>query len=194
MIQYLVFLGAAVQLIGSLFYAKETLSGNARPNRITWLMWSVAPLIATVASLASGVYWAVLPVFMAGFGPFLVFLVSFINPKSYWKLHTFDYICGLLSILALILWGITKNPLIAIIFSIASDGFAALPTIIKSWKYPATESVGIYVAGLFSALTSFSALRMFNLSEMAFPVYLVFIDSFLIIACYKQKIQKFLNL
>jgi len=114
MLQYIVLLGAVANLAGGFVYIKATLRGETKPNRVTWLIWSVAPLIATVAGLSDGVRWAVLPVFMSGFVPLLVFIVSFVNPKSYWKLEKFDYICGACSILALVLWGITKEPLVAI--------------------------------------------------------------------------------
>lgn len=190
MLQYFVLIGAIVQLIGILFYVRETIRGKTKPNKITWLMWIIAPLIATVAALSDGVRWAVLPVFMVGFGPLLVFIASFVNPKAYWKLTSFDYLCGVCSILALILWAITREPLIAIIFAIASDGFAAIPTIIKSWKYPETESVAAYTTGLFSALTSFFALKMFSASELAFPIYLVFLNILLITAFYKNHLKK----
>jgi len=168
MLQYLVFVGAAVNLFGIISYVRETLRGKTKPNKVTWLMWSIAPLIATAAALADGVKWSVLPVFMAGFGPLLVLITSFINKNSYWKLEKFDYLCGLCSALALILWAITKNPAIAIIFSIASDGFAAIPTLIKSWRHPETENINPYTAGVFSALTSFTAIKIWVLPPSPF--------------------------
>lgn len=112
MLQYAVILGAVVNVFGALGYARDTLRGETKPNRVTWLMWSVAPLIGTAAALSEGVTWAVLPVFMAGFGPFLILLASFINPNAYWKLETFDYLCGACSVLALVLWGITQDALL----------------------------------------------------------------------------------
>ena len=90
MLEYLVFVGAAVQLIGISDYIKETVKGNTKPNRVTWLLWAVAPLIATVAALTEGVRLSVLPVFMIGLGPLLVFIFSFVNKQSYWKLEKFD--------------------------------------------------------------------------------------------------------
>lgn len=129
-----------------------------------------------------------LPVFMAGFGPLLVLIASFVNKKSYWKLEKFDYLCGAFSILALILWGITKEPVIAIIFSIMSDGFAGIPTLIKSWKYPETETASAYIAGLFSAITSFFALKILNFTVIAFPIYLIIANSLLISAIYRKRI------
>jgi hypothetical protein len=190
MLQYLVFLGAAVNIFGAFSYIKDTVRGQAKPNRVTWLMWSAAPLIATIAALSKGISLAVLPVFMAGFGPLLVLIASFVNPKSYWKLGTLDYTCGLFSVLALVLWGITKEANIAIIFAIASDGLAAVPTLIKAWKHPESESVVTYTTGLFNAITSFAAIKLWGFSELAFPIYLVIANSSLIFSVWHLNIFK----
>ena len=190
LLQYIVIFGAIVLLLGAVSYVKETVEGNTKPNRVTWLMWSVAPMIASAAAFSSGVRWAALPVFMSGFGPLLVFIASFVNPKSYWKLGRFDYLCGACSILALLLWAITKEPIVAILFAIASDGFAAIPTLVKSWRYPETETVDAYVAGLFSAVTSFFAIRYWSVAEFAFPAYLVILDLCLIFAIFRRRFIK----
>jgi hypothetical protein len=127
---------------------------------------------------------------MVGLSSLLVFIASFSNPQAHWKLKKFDYICGVCSLLALVLWRITQEPLVAIIFSIASDGLAALPTITKSRKHPQTESVEAYITGLFCSLTSFFALKTFGISEFAFPIYLVILYSLLIIIVYKGRLKK----
>lgn len=176
MLQYLVLIGAAVSLIGCLSYVRETLRGKTRPNRVSWLMWSIAPMIASAAGLASGVTWAVLPVFMSGFGPFLILLSSFSNKSGYWKLETFDYLCGSLSLLALILWAVTHDPSVAIIFAIASDASAAVPTLKKAWQNPNTETYGPYIGGLFSVSTGFFAISSWTFAAFAFPAYLFLIN------------------
>ena len=179
-LQFLVLVGVAVQLIGITSYIKETIKGKTKPNRVTWLLWSIAPMIAAFAALSDGVKLSVLPVFMSGFGPFLVFIFSFVNKKSYWKLGKFDYLCGILSVLALALWGITNNPNIAIIFAILSDGLAAVPTLTKAWHYPETETASPFMAGLFSASTSLFAIIKWNFSSLAFPIYLILVNCILI--------------
>ena len=179
--QYLVLVGAVIQFGGTLSYLKDTIQGRAKPNRVTWLLWTIAPLIATVAALTEGVKWSVLPVFMAGFCPLLVFIASFVNKNAYWKLGILDYWCGFWAILALILWGITKNPTLAVIFSIVSDGCAALPALIKAWQHPETETIAVYATALVSALTSFAAVKTWKLIEIAFPLYLMAANSLIII-------------
>ena len=110
MLQYVVLIGVAVQLAGIISYIKTTVRGITRPNRITWLMWSVAPLVATAASVASGVTWAVVPVFMSGFAPLLVFFASFVNRNSYWKLTRFDSSAGSSRFLPWHSCGLPKSP------------------------------------------------------------------------------------
>lgn len=188
MLQYFVFVGAAASLFGVSFYIRDTLRGDTKPNSVTWFMWAVAPLIATAAALTDGVTWAALPVFMSGFAPLLVFICSFVNKNAYWKLGTLDYFCGGLSLLALVLWGITKEPAVAITFAIGSDGLAAFPTLVKSWKYPETESGIVYSTGLFNILTSFFAIRRWAFSEYAFPIYLVIAHLLLLFAVYRRKL------
>jgi len=192
--KYLVFLGMIISLIGISSYIKEVLKGSVRPNRVSWLIWSIAPLIATFAALSSGVTLSVVPVFMSGFGPLLVFIICLFKKAAYWKLQKFDYYCGSLSVLALIFWGITKEPIIAIVFAIASDFLASIPTIVKSYKNPETESSSAFIGALFSATTSFFAIEKCNFSSLAFPIYLVLINILLIFSIkfhhiFKKKID-----
>jgi hypothetical protein len=194
MLQYLVILGLVAQFSGDFAYIRGTLTGRLKPNRISWLMWAVAPLIAFVAALADGVRWAALPVFGAGFGPLFVFIVSFKNPKSFWKLGYFDYLCGIFSLLALILWAITKEPAVAIFFAIISDLFAAIPTLIKSWKYPKTESGWIFLTGIFSTLTILAAVKSWFFSQYAFALYICAIDTAFVLIINRQKILRLIKI
>jgi hypothetical protein len=188
LLQYVVVLGGLVNLLGALSYIKDTVRAGTKPNRITWLLWAIAPFIATAAALSRGAGWAALPVFMAGFGPLLVFVSSFIN-KHYWRLGVTDYLCGASSVLALVLWWLTNNPAFAIIFAIVSDGLAALPTLIKSYTHPETESGIAYSTGLFNALTSFLAIRVWTFTAYAFPLYLVVANSALLFVFYRKKMK-----
>jgi len=137
-------------------YVRDTIRGDTSPNRVTWSLWALAPLIATVAAVSDGVSWAVLPVFAAGLGPLIVVFTSYLKPKAYWHLGILDYLCGSFSLLALVLGALTSNPLLAIFFAIISDGFAAFPTLAKAWKNPESESGFAYVAGLLCGLSTFA--------------------------------------
>jgi hypothetical protein len=155
---------------------------------MTWLLWGVAPLIGAFASFASGVTWAALPVFISGFMPLLVFVSSFVNPLSYWKLEPFDYACGIFSLLALVLWAITQEPVVAIVFAILSDFSALVPTLIKAWRHPETESGLAFILGGVTPATSFFVISVYHFSEYAFPAYLVLASLSMVFAIYRHKL------
>ena len=136
----------------------------------------------------SGVGWAVVPVFMSGFCPFLIFTASFFNKKAYWKLARFDYLFGVLSGLALVIWYFADSPNLAIVFAIVSDAFAAVPTFTKAWRHPETESAWPFIVGMFSPGTSFLVAVTWGFSELAFPTYLILINFLLVISVLKRNL------
>jgi multisubunit Na+/H+ antiporter MnhG subunit len=186
MLEYIVVVGAVFSLLGALAYIRSMFKGETKPNRVTWFMWLLAPFIATAASLSNGVSWAVVPVFMAGFSPFLIFTASFFTKKAYWKLTTFDYLCGIISALALGLWLLTSLPDLAIILAIISDGLAAVPTFVKAWHNPKTESTWPFTIGMLSPMTVFLVARTWSFSELAFPAYLIVVNVLILIAIIKK--------
>jgi hypothetical protein len=186
MSQYIVIAGSVALFLGSLSYTRDTLRGVVQPNRATWLLWAISPIIGAVAAYVDGVRWAALPVLVAGLCPLMVFAASFVNKNAYWKLHRFDYLCAVFSVLALILWALTNDPLVAIVFAIASDGLASLPTITKAWTHPESESGAPYWTSALAALTSFTVITNWEFSEYGFPLYLVVANAAVLIALYRH--------
>jgi hypothetical protein len=130
---------------------------------------------------------------MSGFSPFLILTASFATKEASWKLASFDYVCGVLSGLALGLWFVTKDPNVAIAFAIASDGLASIPTLTKAWNHPETESAWPFIVGIFNASTSFGAATMWTFSEYAFPAYLIAINIMLVSSVYNRKLASLLS-
>lgn len=190
MLKYLVFLGVIIQTSGAAYYALETLRGRVRPNRVTWLLWGIAPLIGSAAAFTEGVTFATVPVLMAGINPILIFTASFFNKNAYWKSGLFDYLCGLLSVLALFFWWISGEALVAIYFAIAADFFAAIPTLTKSWKEPKSENSWVYICSTLATATSFFAMESFSSVELAFPIYLVILNVLILFILYRGRFCK----
>lgn len=181
-------MSALISIGGAYAYIRDTLAGKTTPNRVTWSMWALAPLIGTVAAYsAQADFWATVRIFLAGFLPLLVFLASFVNNKSYWKLTLFDVICGLLSLLGLVFWGITSVPQSAILLAVIGDAFAALPTIKKAWLFPKTETGITYIASLISVLLVIPSIPVWNIENSAFQVYLLISNILLLIAVYRKR-------
>jgi hypothetical protein len=173
--QNFVIVGAIIAAAGSLSYLIDTLKGRVKPNRVSFLLWSLAPLIAFFAEIKQGVGIQALMTFIVGFLPLTIFISSFVNKKAVWNLTGFDLICGTLSIIGLVLWYITKSGNIAIIFSILADALAAMPTVVKSFNYPETESAWPYFASTISAILTLLTVKVWNLANIGFPLYIVLI-------------------
>lgn len=144
-------------------------------------MWALAPMIAFSAEISQGVGLQSLMTFMVGFGPLLVFLASFVNKNAYWKISRLDLACGSLSILGLVLWKITSIGNLAILFAVIADGLASVPTVIKSWQVPETESSTIFLLSGVNALITLLTIRTWNFEHWAFPIYILAIDALLYI-------------
>ncbi len=167
-----IFIGVALTLYAGLSYAIDTIKGKIKPNRVTWFFWALAPLIAFTAEIQKGVGLQSLMTFSVGFSPLLVFIASFINKKSYWKLRKLDYFYGSLALLGIILWQITGEGNIAIFFSILADGFAAIPTIVKSYFKPESENSLVYLFSMINAGIALLTIKIWNFAHWGFPIYI----------------------
>ncbi len=168
-----IILGAFINFLGAMSYLTSTLRGKTKPNKVTWLMWAAAPMLAFSAEIKQGVGLISLTTFMAGFNPILILLASFVNKKSKWEIGKFDIICGTLSVLGLILWQITKIPNIAILFAITADGLAAIPTVVKSYTNPETENGAAYFVAMISGTIAILTIKTWDFAHYAFPIYIV---------------------
>ena len=168
-----VFLGAAIGSLGSLSYLIATISGRARPNRVTFFFWALAPLIAFAAELTEGVRIQAIMTLLVGLSPLAIFLASFVNPKAEWRLTRFDVGCGALALAGTVLWMLTRSGNLAILFSIAADGFAAIPTIVKSYRYPESENRWLYLASAINAGMTLLTVREWTFAFYGFPAYIL---------------------
>ena len=89
MFEFIVLIAALATLIAAIAYVRSMFKGQTKPNRVTWLMWTIAPFTAAFASFSSGATWAAVPVLMSGLSPFMILIASFLNKRAYWKLSAF---------------------------------------------------------------------------------------------------------
>lgn len=168
-----VVVGTAIGAVGGFAYAVDTLRGKIKPNRVSFLLWSLFPLIAFAAEFKQGVGILSLLVLSQAVLPLLVFIASFVNKQAEWKLTRFDLFCGLLSLVGLALWLITRSGNVAIIFSIMADGMAAVPTIRKAYLYPETEVAWPWAAMALGVMITLLTLKSWTFAAYGFLIYLL---------------------
>jgi hypothetical protein len=182
----IVYVGVLLQLTGQISYIISIFRGHAKPNLVSWFIWMLAPLTGFFFLIKAGAGFSALPIFMAGFGPSLVIIFSILIKNGYWKINAFDLYCGALALLALILYVFTHDLSIAILFAVLSDNLAAIPTIVKSWKFPETESGFIYFFALISNILGLLTIKAWSFSISIFGILIV-IQCITILFCINKK-------
>ena len=172
-----VFLAVAINLIGAIIYAYSVVKGKTRPNRVTWFILSFAPLLAFAAMIAQGVsFKESIFTLETGISPLIIFISTFFAKQPQWEITKFDLTCGVLSIVGFLLWIILKEGNVAIIFAILADGLAFLPTLVKAFKYPETESPWAFMLGTVAALIAIAVVDTYDFKHLAFPFYILVAD------------------
>jgi hypothetical protein len=180
---HFVFLGAAIGIIGQALYVVDTVRGRTQPNRVTWLLWAVNPLLAFAVEIDDRVGLQALMTFIVGFGPLVVFVASFVNPRSVWKLGPLDYTCGAMSVVGTIGWYVTGQGLVALVAALAADFLAGVPTLVKSWRKPGSEHSSVYIGSFLNAVITLLTVKQVSAPVVAFPLYIAvmaFVESVLV--------------
>lgn len=179
---------SCTSLFGSFFYIRDILRGRTKPNLVTWFLWVLPPMIGTFLQLKDGAGVSVLPVFLAGFFPLIICCIALATKNAHCKITKFDILCGVFSFLSLLLWVATKRTDISILFAILSDALAAVPTFVKSWKFPETETAIGYTPGIFNNFLGLFMVKSWNFSSYSFSLYIIVLNIALILCIKRKKI------
>lgn len=166
-----VYLGAVIGLLGAVLYARNTARGTNQPNRMTFLLWALAPLLGFGVQMRLGVGPVALMTLVIGVGPLIILLASYSKTASGWRLGPFDYACGSLSAIGLGVWLTTGSGGASILLFVAADLLAGLPTVRKAWLAPQSESASLFAAGFINACITLAALDELSVEAAAFPLY-----------------------
>jgi hypothetical protein len=61
-------------------------------------------------------------------------------------------------------------------FAIAADGLAFLPTLVKAFRYPESESPYAFMMGVVAALIALAIVTTYDFKHLAFPFYILIAD------------------
>ncbi|GEM_PF-127021 len=165
-----VWLGVLLIVVGTGVYIRQMFRGLTRPNLVTWLLWALAPLIAFFAQLQEGVRSPAALTLAVGLCPAAIFVAGF--RRAHVRITWFDLVCGAMSAVALALWRTTGNSKVAIVLSIVADVLAAVPTLVKSYRQPRSETPLVFALFMGSAGITLLTIRQWTLENSAFAIYI----------------------
>ena len=82
-----------------------------------------------------------------------------------------------MSVVGTVVWLVTRNGVLAISAAIAADFLAGVPTVMKSWTHPETETVHSYVGAVISMVILLLTIDHWTFDVAAFPLFIACMGS-----------------
>lgn len=168
--EILLSLSSLIAVIGPITYIISILRGISKPQRMTrFILFFVMTLNFISIISANGNLGAKVFAGIVCFQAIIIFVLSLWRGMG--GANRFDYFCLVIAALGLVIWKLTGNPVMGIIFSIIADFFAYLPAFVKTWHHPETESVWYYILTALSAFLGVMAYKI-EVSSL-FQIYIL---------------------
>lgn len=188
--EYFAFIGAIISTLGGFYYFLETVRGKTKPNRVTYGMWTLFPLVVFVAQRAEGVEGISYTSLVYALPSLLTFLATFVVAKSYWKTRPLDFWCLGSALLGIVLWVITDNALLALAFTLLADFSSSIPTLYKCYIAPETESSLAYTTVAFGSIITLMAVQVWNFESVALIMLITIVSlAMAVLSGRKQKLS-----
>ena len=166
-----------LRLLSGASYMSAVLRGKARPSLVSWSFWAITAIIAFIVQLCRHNGWPSLITLAIGIGPTAVVILALYKGKYDRQFTRLDQLCTALTIIGIVAWLCTKQPLVALGMSIVVDILASVPTIVKCYRRPYTEHTHAYVLSIISmGLTLLTVDHWHEITAWAFSAYILCID------------------
>jgi hypothetical protein len=170
-----------LRLASGASYLRATWKGKARPNLVSWFFWSLTALIAFTVQLIKGAGPEAVVTLAIGLSPIAVCLAALYRRSYVTTLSRSDKWCAALTLVGILLWLASKNPLTALLMSILADMFSNIPTLLKSYRAPHTEHATAYGISIASMLVTLLTITNWQPTNWLFPAYILGINGMVVL-------------
>lgn len=169
--QLLGILAIAIGIAAYIPYLIDLFKGKTKPHVFSWLLWGIITGIGFFASLSRG---GGAGVWVEAFtGAMCFFIATYAVFRGERNITIIDWLSFIGAVLALALWAITKEPLVAIILVLIIDVLGFVPTFRKSYSKPYEETLSCYLLNGIKFIPALFALTFFNATTALYPAYLI---------------------
>lgn len=130
---------AGLQALGFALIAVAVLRGRVRPNRYSWLIWSVVAALAAASSWQAGATWPLAGAAMNALGCIAILVLALRRGRH--ARNRTDTTCLTVAAVRVALWLLTDQPVIGLLFFLLADASGAVPTIRGVAADPSAECV-----------------------------------------------------
>jgi hypothetical protein len=176
-----------ILLLSYIPYGIDIIKRNVQPSRSARLMFVLLLLIALLQQHSLGSGWTLLITLGELLGSVAIFGLAIKYGVD--GLRRLDIICYVTLLLTLVIWAMTDNVLVALHATIVTDVIAFVPTLVKTWRKPQSETPLFFATGAIAPLLGLIALENYQYGIIAFPLYLAFANAVEISLIYRHRIN-----
>ena len=158
------FIAALISTIGSFLlffpYIINIFKNKTKPHVYTWFIWVVTQGTATVAMIRGGAGIGALGFGVGTVMVFVVFLLALRNGTK--NITIIDTAMFLLAAVGVVVWWLSRDPLLAVIMATGTDLLGYGPSLRKSFYAPWSETVVTWVGFVVANGFAVAALREYN--------------------------------
>lgn len=172
---------AFLSTIAYLPYIIETVRGQTRPQRASWLIWSVLSMIAFASQVYEG---ATDSLWFAGaqvVGTFVIFLLS-VPYGTGGFLSRKDCTVMLLALGGLVAWYFMETAVYALAITITISLLGGLVTISKSYHAPSSETTSTWILCFLASICAILSVGTVDWVILAYPMYLLTLNGAIVLA------------
>jgi F0F1-type ATP synthase assembly protein I len=159
-------------------YVFDIVRKKVKPERASWLIWSLLVGIALFAQLFKGAEDSLWFTLFDSAGAFVIFLLSI--KYGVGGLTKRD-IRGLIGAgIGLLLWYLTKDPIWALVITIIVDAIAVALNVAKTLEDPKSETYLMWSTVSFAAILGMISVGELNYGLLVYPFY-IFLANFSVV-------------
>ena len=172
-------IGSCCGLLGYALYFRSIFLGATKPHIFTWFVYGLIDGIVFVAQLFEGGgpgAWVTLVGVVANL---MVAVLSIWYGEKHITKSDWTIFTG--ALLAIVLWRMTSNPLLAVAIATIANTLGLVPTFRKAYMKPFEESISIWSLDVLRFGLAIPALSAITFTTVLFPIDVVIINSALAI-------------
>jgi hypothetical protein len=150
-------------------FIRGTIRGWVVPNRASWIVWLVQDVLMAASAIMAGVGPAAVMPVIWGLGAAMVLILS-LTKGTRSAFTGLEKACLVLSGLGILLWATTGSPRLALVASVSAACIGGVPTVVKAWVKPWTETMSGWLLMILGTVFSSLAIQRWTFDSGFLPI------------------------
>jgi len=163
-------LGGILELVSLIPYLRDIISGQTRPSRSSWTIWTILNVIALAGQWAAGARASLIFTLVATLACTIILGLALKNKQDHFS--RIDVLCLIIAAAGLVGWYISRDPLVALILIVVVDAMGLVPTLHKIYIDPSSETLSAWILSAIGGGLAAVAVGSIDFTLILYPGYI----------------------